>query len=346
MRWTLALLSAGLAAGTLTHAGGADVQPIRATVEAVRVEFVATGSKGAFVDDLDVREVSIKDNGRTRPVATFELVRGRDRAIDTERTTPRDGREACRTAVVVVLDELNVSAGGNTLRTRHVARQFVDQFAPRLDCVGVVTTGEDSLLRLSWADFSSEYAAIDRFTGRKATAALGGGDRDADSRSSLRTLQHFARTLQATETARRAVLFVSEGVLAKPTESSALGAELKLAMEAAAAAAIAVYPLDPRMLGAAFDDVIGFRPSGSPLLKVHVDRWSLREWASFTGGRAMLDSNDFPGFFDQLVADATDCYVLGFYPAEPPKPGFHRLDVKVARRGVKVLARRGYHVEP
>src|SRR5687767_13781774 len=70
---------------------------------------------------------------------------------------------------------------------------------------------------------------------------------------------------------------------------------------------------------------------------------TLRELAEQTGGLAAVNTNDVTPAF-QRIADANSrYYVLGYYPPNHPRDGrFHKIEVRVARPGLRVEARRGY----
>jgi len=62
-----------------------------------------------------------------------------------------------------------------------------------------------------------------------------------------------------------------------------------------------------------------------------------------TGG-VVLEQNDLAGGLARIAQDARSYYLLGYTPASRPADGrFHAIEVKVAREGVSVRARRGYY---
>jgi len=66
-------------------------------------------------------------------------------------------------------------------------------------------------------------------------------------------------------------------------------------------------------------------------------------FASGTGGRAIYATNDLVGALKTVMEDDEVVYTIGFYPAEQKMDGsYHKLSVKVDRKGVEVHHRQGY----
>jgi hypothetical protein len=62
-----------------------------------------------------------------------------------------------------------------------------------------------------------------------------------------------------------------------------------------------------------------------------------------TGGRAVVNTNGLADGLQQVVADASAYYLLGYTPTRQTDDGkFHEIEVKVRRKGVRLLARKGY----
>ena len=69
----------------------------------------------------------------------------------------------------------------------------------------------------------------------------------------------------------------------------------------------------------------------------------LRRFADETGGRAIFNTNDQASYLDDVIADASAYYLVGYAPERELADGkFHKIDVEVKRKGVHVVARRGY----
>ncbi|MBI2955896.1 MAG: VWA domain-containing protein [Acidobacteria bacterium] len=125
-------------------------------------------------------------------------------------------------------------------------------------------------------------------------------------------------------------------------------------------AQVAVYPVDARGLvgysmasasegfrtnegralrGPTFHEELGRRDSR--LIATH---HTMRQVAEDTGGRAFINRNDIDAAVGLSIADGSTYYTLGFYPEQKEWDGrFHRLQVKLARKGLAVRHRRGYY---
>ncbi len=74
-----------------------------------------------------------------------------------------------------------------------------------------------------------------------------------------------------------------------------------------------------------------------------INRDALAHMAAETGGRFLYAERGLrlPGVFEQVVQDLKHLYVLGVVP-QSRKSGFHRLNVRVKKRGAQVFTRKGY----
>jgi Ca-activated chloride channel family protein len=71
---------------------------------------------------------------------------------------------------------------------------------------------------------------------------------------------------------------------------------------------------------------------------------SLDELTTATGGEMLrtASSADLSGAFQKILQDFRSRYILAYTPTGVPAGGFHRLEVRVKRRGLTVKARPGY----
>ncbi|MCM2255319.1 MAG: VWA domain-containing protein [Vicinamibacteria bacterium] len=81
------------------------------------------------------------------------------------------------------------------------------------------------------------------------------------------------------------------------------------------------------------------RPIRAPL-----DRTALDDIAEATGGRVWVANSvaTLGGAFERIAATLAARYVLRYEPRGEPKPGWHRLEVKLRKGRAQVHARRGY----
>jgi hypothetical protein len=125
------------------------------------------------------------------------------------------------------------------------------------------------------------------------------------------------------------------------------------ALAAAAAGDVAIYPLNPVGLDVPDADLIQAPglirqemsgPLYSDILtESRQAKEMARDLAALTGGVSLVDTNDAAAAIDRAVRDASSHYILSYEPQTPPKGAeYRRIDVKVRRAGVRVLARRGY----
>jgi VWFA-related protein len=79
---------------------------------------------------------------------------------------------------------------------------------------------------------------------------------------------------------------------------------------------------------------------------LHGSQGSLSRIADLTGGLSVLNANDLGAGVARILANSRGYYLVGY---EPPRatfagerPRFHKLEVKVKRRGLKVRSRKGF----
>ncbi len=118
-------------------------------------------------------------------------------------------------------------------------------------------------------------------------------------------------------------------------------------------AMIAVYPVDVRGLvnPSLLPASAHVTPRSAPRM-MQAQRWAhsssidtLETFAHMTGGKAYYNTNDLTRGFRDASRDSASYYLLGFY-LEPgnPKPGWHKLAVKVHQPHVQIRARSGFFV--
>ncbi len=157
-----------------------------------------------------------------------------------------------------------------------------------------------------------------------------------------------ARSLAAlaAERGRKSIVFASGGMIQDPR----LSINREVVNEARRVNA-AVYFLDARGLSAATTGMsaeVGtrteFRDLGSWFTETRERGEGSEGLAADTGGFSLRDRNDLAAGLARIGRESRSYYLLGYTPAKRKADGrFRKIEVKVARDGVAVRARRGYY---
>ena len=115
------------------------------------------------------------------------------------------------------------------------------------------------------------------------------------------------------------------------------------------AANIAVYPVDARgTVNTAFEVMDPSHKYSASLAEKDAARLNNQETittfehlAGSTGGKACVERTDLSGCFKDAIDDSRDYYMVGFYVDSSLKPGWHKLQVKVAA-DANVRSRTGF----
>jgi VWFA-related protein len=106
----------------------------------------------------------------------------------------------------------------------------------------------------------------------------------------------------------------------------------------------AIYALDPRGLTSFEYDInegVGDVTVDSASLRMTQN--SLRTLADETDGRAIVNQNDLAKGLRQIVQDSSSYYLLGYNSTQAPQDGkFHKIDVRLKRKGLQIRHRKGY----
>jgi VWFA-related protein len=167
----------------------------------------------------------------------------------------------------------------------------------------------------------------------------------ARNEQALGVVQRSLESLAA-ERGRKSLVFVSGGLIQDPR----LTINRQVVTESRRVNA-AVYFLDARgLLGAqaGMDAEIGtrteFRDLGSWFTEARERSEGSRGLAEDTGGFSVADGNDLGDGLLRIGREARSYYLLGYAPTNRKADGrFRAIEVKVAREGVRLRARRGYY---
>lgn len=322
-------------------------QPVfRAGTALVRVDVSVTGRDDAPVTDLQAEDFEVEEDGIPQAIETAQFVRlDGERTSDTneplEIRSPEHARlEAAREDVRlfgIFLDDYHVDKKPDiTVPLRNALVKFVEQFRP--NDLAVVMDPLTTLDGLKFTRSRSDLLARMRaFEGRRnelfpVRSAVEEAQLTQRNWPELRgavtlsALTAMATHLGGLREGRKSILFVSQGPTLGPPGSSN-DQILKEALRAANRGNVTIHVLDPRPLGS-----VGF--GGDAVL---------RRIAGETGGRTIVQTNNPARALRGVIDDASAYYLVGYSPTRQVNDGtFHRIAVKVKRRGVDVAARRGY----
>jgi VWFA-related protein len=322
-------------------------QPIfRAKVNIVRVDVSVTDRDDKVVEGLQSSDFVVKEDGIPQVVETAQLVR-LNGAIPADfresieiRSPEHAAVQAARDDVrlfVLFLDDYHVDKAPQVMiPLRRTLKAFVEKLGP-FDLVAVV----DPLTPLTHIEFTRDRNAllerVSKFEGRRGElfpVRSAAEEAQQTQRNvwelragvTLDAMNAISTRLGGLREGRKSILFVSQG---PPVSLRSVNwPRMEEVVQSANRGNVTIHTLDPRMLGSA--------EFGGNMV--------LRRFADETGGRAIFNTNDHSQHLDGVIADASAYYLVGYAPSREMADGkFHKIDVEVKRRGVRVVARRGYY---
>ena len=365
----------------------------RAEVNYVEVDARVLDQQGKFIATLRPEDFEVLEDGKPQKVTAFSLVNipvertarplFASRPIEPDVRNNLLGNEG--RIYLIVLDSLHTQAL-RSQRTKLAARTFIERYVGANDLAAVIHTGGRSDAS---QDFTSSQRllleAVDKFMGQKLRSAtlnmiddvnnridapnandpvrdLDDKERGYNARSTLETVRNLAQYLGNIRGRRKAIVLFSEGIDynifdvmgTTATEASVVMDATRDLLSAATRANVAIYGVDPRGLGASFDDLAGLQsfPDDTSLglgqsalfNEVRLGQDSLRVMSDETGGFAVVNRNDFETAFQRIVDDNSSYYMLGYYSTNERRDGrFRKIEVRVKNHPSAVVrARKGY----
>jgi VWFA-related protein len=334
----------GTVAALATLAAQEPQQPptFRGRASLVRVDVTVTDRHGEPVTSLTESDFEVTEDGAPQTVETFKLISADGRQAEDDdtslaiRSPEHAAAEAARDDVRVFLlfwDEYHIGRFTSAIRARKALSDFVASAFGPTDLVALM----DPLLptdAIRWTRNFTELAqAIKKLEGRShvyvptrsAAEDAQLERRDVErlrSEVTVSALKSAASYLGGLREGRKAIIFVSEGLpsLDRTDEVSLVEDLIRTANDNNTA----IYTVDPRGLGPAVAD-------------------ELRTLASNTGAEAFVNTNTPARDLRRVITDASAFYLLGYASAKNPTDGkFHRINVRVRRKGFDVRARKGY----
>ena len=271
------------------------------SIDLVEVDVAVLDRQGQPVGGLSAADFAVKEDGSPVEIKTFAEVRPTANDPDNSRS------------VVILMDDVAIPAAG-TLAMQTIANAFVESAAP-YDQISVIRLHNRT--DEPYGDRSVARSRIARFQAASFPFA--------DLNTAPETLGRVAdvsRQLESDDHRRKVIVCVGAPVvcnIAEPFSSSVRPRHWSAwvdAVSASAKANVAIYGIIP-------------------------GRTTLRGGglADLTGGEVFATMHDIGPAIDRILRDAASHYMLGYWPTGKSRE-LHSIDVKVARRGLKVHARR------
>jgi VWFA-related protein len=315
----------------------------RAGVKLVLVDVSVTGPGDEPIADLTPEDFELTEDGVPQKVEQATLVRltGEPRG-DGEALAIRSQdhalAEAARDDVrlfAVFMDDYHLGRfPQEMLPLRKALTDFVGTMMGPLDLVTVMNP-ITPLSALEWTrdrqklvqQLKTYEGRNDNFIGRSALEESQGLSRNlfrVRSQVVISALQSLVMHLSGLREGRKTLLVVSQGIPLMFDIS--LEPDFQSLLREANRGNVMIHTLDPRGLG-----------QGT---FVHSTLYRL---ANETGGQAIVNTNNLSAGLQKVIRDASHHYLIGYAPIRELNDGkFHRLSVKVNRRGTRTVARRGY----
>jgi VWFA-related protein len=318
-------------------------QPVfRAAVDVVQLDVSVLDKNRRPVLGLTSADFTIEEDGKTQPIVAFDAI-----AIEVPAPVSAEWMRVVSSDVttnslaetrlfVIVVDDAGIPADAAIGRAaRRIAQDIVARTGPN-DLTAVVFTANSRNAQ----DFTNDRSKLLESVSRPVSSASSDPGAHAIS-----TLARVADYLVAVPHRRKAVIWISPGV--SVNFAAAAPARL-LAGGGMAGREHALYLADKatdmlRRAQRANVAIYGIDPSGLRSQPAGLDLDFLLIAASHTGGRAVINTNDFAPGIAQIFRENSAYYLLGFRSTND-KPGtFRRIEVKVNRPDVEVHTRTGYY---
>ncbi|MCX6550111.1 MAG: VWA domain-containing protein [Acidobacteria bacterium] len=321
----------------------------RAGVKLVRVDLTVTGKGDKPVADMKAEDFDVTEDGVPQKVEQIQYLQlDGNRPVGDEtsleiRSQEQAEAEAARDDVrvfAIFLDDYHVDKVPQiTIPIRRGLTMFINQLWPS-DLVVIMdpltplsalrfTRSKDDLLRIV-NSFEGRQGEVFPIKSVLEEAQLARGDvRRVRAEVTLSALAALTMKLGGLKEGRKSIIFVSQG---PPTYTGSRDGNLQDRMrditQAASRGNVTIYPVDPR--GLSMEPRLG-------------DAATLYQLAGETGGRAIINTNDFSIGLGRMLQDVSAYYVLGYTPTRAEDDGkYHKITVKSKRSGVHITARQGY----
>ena len=356
------------------------VPQFRTSVEIVHLDVSVLDRQRRPVRGLKPEDFTVLEDGKLQSIAVFQAVDLPDpeppsaawmREVAHDVKSNTDVQE--RRLFLLIMDDATIQASPRAISAaKDIARKVIDGLGPS-DLAGVVFTRDNRYAQDFTADRARLLNAAGRFTlgfrdmglwDAEFQRAVPGQD-DGYYAFSGNVVEKAVEVLSSLPDRRKSIIYVSQGMpvdlhatgFASPGLSTIGGASEAMAtalaarvrsqllriFEIARRANVNVYAVDPCGLR------VGGEMGGGgkiPLCAPGLEQDYLRVVVENTGGRAVLDTNDFGPGVTAIFEENSSYYLLGYQPRDQRFDGkVRRLEVKVNRPDVEVRTRSSYKAE-
>jgi VWFA-related protein len=342
----------------------------QSAVTLVTSDVVVRDRRGQFQANLSKDDFELFEDGVRQQLTSFLLVSGGRvyQAPGLAQSGPREGivmpasrpvNDAAGRIFIFVIDDLHLNAR-ETPRLRQLFRQITKELVHDGDLFGIVSTGTSSIAIDLTYDRARIEEAADKINGsglrpseilqQSAIGGTGQVPQEVMHRANVAfsTIYDMLNNLQQTQHRRKAVVLISNGYDFDPfagtraansdpqfsrgsqfNDADLIGQLAELTRQANRANAT-FYTFDPSGLvaGQDIDEPVNAVEWATHRRKRHD---SLRVMAEQTGGIAVVDTNNFTKALQQIDAQTSDYYVLGYYSTNPdPTQRRRMIEIKLA----------------
>ena len=309
----------------------------------VLVDVSVTSNGDQPVEDLGPADFELTEDGIPQVVEQATLVRlsgvprGNGESLEI-RSQDHAIAEAARDDVrifAIFMDDYHLGKyPQEMLPLRKALMDFLGPMMGPLD-LATVMNPITPLSALEWTRDKDELARqlknyegrIDNFIGRSPLEESQNFTRNiirVRSQVVISAMHALVMHLAGLREGRKTLVFVSRGIPLMFDIS--LEPDFQAMLREANRGNVMIHTLDPRGLGQ------GIFPHDT-----------MYRMAAETGGQAIVNTNNLSAGLERVIRDASHHYLVGYTPTRETNDGkFHRLEVKVKRRGVRTVARKGY----
>lgn len=311
-RLPFVLAAVGVAAGALALSQEAD-PVIRVDVDLVNVLFSVRDKKGALIPDLAKEEFTVLEEGKAQEIRTFT-------------------RETDLPLTLGLLIDVSGSQRNLIQIEKHAATEFFHKVIRPKDMAFVISFGSEAeLLQDSTNSARLLSRSLDDLKVNTSLAGMGGplpGPVPTIS-NPKGTVLFDAVYLAATEklrseVGRKALILITDGV------DQGSRYDVRQAIEAAHRSDAIIYSIQ-------YLDREAYGYFG-------ISDGDLKKMSEETGGRLFrVDrKNSLDDIFRQIQEEMRSQYAISYSPTSKDAGGFRKIEIKTARKDLKVQARKGY----